>query len=176
MGWLNWDERRKVFKETKIQAEYICDHCGEPIAASELPVIDPKGGYYPKDEGQPDFLPKKPKKSYHRKCQDIRSGKRPKVEQELPQKKSPKETQQSPEPKVKLKNNGHASKKLIKVAEAILEALRKRPKHKWSVWELVLALRDTYSQAEIRGAANYLKTEGLMTRKNGVLRPTSTKP
>lgn len=175
MGWLNWDERKKVFQGTKIQAEYMCDHCNEPIPASELPVIDPKGGYYPKDAGQPDFLPKHPKRSYHRKCEDVRRGKRPKHPQPEPKVKSPqKESKQSPAPKVK--NNGHASKKLLKVAEKILETMKKKPKFAWSVWELVLALRDTYSQAEIRGAANYLKTEGLMTRKNGVLRVSTPKP
>lgn len=174
MGWLTWEERDQIWKQDKIRAEYNCDFCLKPISSTELPVIDPKGGYHKKEAGQPDFLSPHPKKSYHYRCDQIRRGKRPKDEPKSP----PKESKQSPEPKQQkeVKNNGHASKKLVRIGEVVLETVRKRPKHLWNVWEVVLALRDRYKQAEIRGACNYLKTEGLLKRKNRVLRPTTKHP
>lgn len=174
MGWIDFDERARVFKATGVQCEYLCDlpDCGKPISYGELPVIDPKGGYYPKPEGAASMLTApRPKRTFHIRCDQIRRGKRPKEDlNPKEEKKSKKESR-----KEEVQNNGHASKKLIRLGERVLETIRKKPKKEWSVWEVILALRDQEKQKDIRAACNYLKAEGLLVRKNGVLVPKSKK-
>lgn len=82
MGWLTPKEQRKIKKEFKVQALYLCDHCEKPIALSDFPVIDPKGGYHPWPDDYPvaarQLSAREPKRTYHlHPCNDELRGKRP---------------------------------------------------------------------------------------------------
>lgn len=70
MGWITHEQQAYVKRQYKRGAQYICDadFCGEPIFHGELPVVDPKGGYFPKPPNSPDFVPREPKVTYHQRC------------------------------------------------------------------------------------------------------------
>lgn len=72
---MNQQQRSEVLDKFKVDVQFLCDRCLLPIIGA--PYIDVLGGYFPKPAHLPDFLPKQPKKTYDKTCDQIRRGKLP---------------------------------------------------------------------------------------------------
>lgn len=165
MGWMRPFEQQQVLSLYLRHAEFRCDYCKQPIYIDELHVEDPKKGYFPKEEGTPSFLPKKPKWTIHlHPCNDYLLGKRREYSDERGRKIIIKSKQESP--KVK--------KKVLPIAERILDEMRQKKKVKWNVAKVLQTLREktlkhNFKASLIRRAIRYLKATDQIVKKNGHL-------
>lgn len=76
MGYiLSESEQRYIQQLYGYKAQYRCDYeeCGLPIFVIQIPVVDPKGGYY-KRTGGDLFSHLKAKRTYHQSCDKARRG------------------------------------------------------------------------------------------------------
>lgn len=84
MGWMTLWERKLVAQLYGVLAEYRCDYCRQPMPIGSVPVVDPKGGYFPRPKDTPVFVAQHPKKTYHNHpCNDLRLGKKPLYEEDI---------------------------------------------------------------------------------------------
>lgn len=130
----------------------VCNRCEKPIVG--LVYVDPKGGYFKKPEGTPDFLPRMAKVTYCLECNNEVHGR-----------KAPVQKQQSNQPSAQTLG----SKMLEKLAWKVVETIRADRKRKWQVWDLITMLKQIASQKDLRTTCNWLKKQGYIKRKDGAL-------
>jgi hypothetical protein len=168
MGWVDNGDRQDLFEQYGKLAStihYICDYkeCGKPILGSELMVEDPKGGYYEKPKGTPDFLPKKAKRTYHMRCADIVFKRRPPK-----QKKKKSRGTEAAEPEEKGHTNSKAAKRIRKHVLKLIAA--KAPRPYWTVVKMLKRLKkDGEKKPLARKVIRQLRDERVILRKNGYL-------
>jgi len=179
MGWINQEEQKRVREKFGVSADCMCDGCGKPIVG--LVYIDPKGGYFPKPPGLPDFLPKKPKRTFCQECDDTKTGKHrpPKpighvtvngdgsVSVKVKAGTKDAEPPKAKKPVVTATPSGPKSTK--RLATKMLELLDADRKKKWKVSDLRELLSQAHSSKQIREALNYLWAGNYLSRENGRL-------
>jgi len=182
MGWIDQEEQKRVRVKFGVSADSMCDGCGKPIVG--LVFIDPKGGYFPKPPGLPDFLPRKPRRTFCQECDDNKTGKvRPpkpvghvtvhgdgsvsvKVGAGRPQ--QPEKAAVSKTTVSSVAAVGPKSTK--RLAAKMLELLDADRKKKWKVSDLRELLGAAHSGKHIREALNFLWAGNYLARENGGLR------
>lgn len=172
MGWLNHTQQQEVLSKYGKQAIYRCDYdeCKSPgqlIFVGQLEVQDPRGGYFPKPEGAPDFLPKQPKRTYHLECDRLRRGVRVKE-----QKKKERE-----ESKPVVADNGYVPKAIQKIADMILAVIVKKPKKEyWTAKRCFQQFKGEAPKKELRRAVRHLRKTGMLRREGRYLYPGKPSP
>ena len=157
MGWLDHFEQQQVLTLYGRRAEYRCDECRQPIFENELPIIDSKKGNYPKDPKAGPYASPRPKVTYHRQCDDIRRGKRPRFRPEVKKEESPKKVVEASGPKVE------------KIAKKIVEAIANKPrKNYWDVGKII-ALFEKPDKGLIRQVVRDMRAHGKLIRKKSHL-------
>jgi len=196
MGWIDQEEQKIVREKFGVSVDNMCDGCGKPIVG--LVFIDPKGGYFPKPPGLPDFLPKKPRRTFCQECDDNKTGKvrPPKAvgsvtvhgdgSVSVKVKKGKEETVGAKEQFDAQMKVDHAKKMgrvirsdiaaqaagkgTTRLAQKMLELLEANRKKKWKVSDLRELLSSAHSSKQIREALNYLWAGAFLKRENGGLR------
>ena len=163
MGWMKPWQQQQVLTLYGIQATYRCDYCQQPILVNQLHVEDPKGGYYPRTrEDINGFRGPRAKKTYHlHPCDEIRRGKRLAYQEDPPA---------AVAPKTEKEKKTQEPVKAGKLEKKIIETIQGQPKKKWTVWDIILALREKYPQPKIRTAVRNLKADGTIKKKDGCLK------
>ena len=151
MGWMNAEEQRHSKKKTSINAQYMCDECHEPIRSGEVPVVDPKGGYYPWPANLPEnakpFLSRNPKVTYHLQCDRIRRGVRVK---EKPDKKH------------------HMGEALRSALEAVKGMIQSKPKTGyWTKEKCCQKLKEEHDKKYVLRAIRELRSAKQLKKKHG---------
>lgn len=161
MGWMSYWEQQQVLSLYGRHARFRCNHCRQPIYIDELHVEDPKKGYFPKEEGTPNFLPRKAKWTIHlHPCNDELLGKHPVYTDERGRNVLIK-TKESP--------NGTPSRRVLHIAERILEAMQKKNKTDWNVARCIATFQQQFKKPQIRQAVRHLKATDQIIKKNGHL-------
>jgi len=177
MGWLNTTEQANVLLLYGFRAEYRCNRCNLPIKMGEVPVVDPKGGYFPKDEKTPAFLSPRPKKTYHGTCDEIMRGKRPAFSEDEPTAGDKPKSKKSAEPKEKVKpkvaeptSSGSVKKTALKIQEAVAA----KPKSEyWTVGKCIDLFPDSSvaKKSLVRQVVRDMLADGRLIRKGHFLYP-----
>lgn len=143
MGVLNSFERRCLEALYGRSALYRCNKCTRPIWSTEIPIVDPKGGYFKLPPSVNTFGSKysKPKVTYCRECDLIRRGK---VVTDAPTEKA-------------------VSSKEVRIA--IIKLIRAKPKKEWTNGLLIRKFAGTYEAPMIREAIKVLRRKGRLVRK-----------
>lgn len=188
MGWIDQEAQNRVRAKFGVSADHMCDGCGRPIVG--LVYIDPKGGYFPKPPGLPDFLPRKPKRTFCQECDDAKTGKHrpPKPIGHVTVNgdgsvsvKVGKGTKDAEPPKVEKPTIQYTGspvphtfvgpKSTKRLAQKMLDLLVADRKKKWKVSDLRELLSSAHSSKQIREALNHLWAGNFLIRENGGLRP-----
>jgi hypothetical protein len=152
VGWLNERSQQQIFQLFGRSALYICDRCGRPIWAGELPVVRPKGGYYelPKSVNQYGSRYSRPKLTYCQDCDRIRRGLEPRGA----------ETATTP-----------TEPTMDDVKKWVMKLITKRPDKGWKVFMVVKRLRSRAEGKMISTAIRELKQVGKLKRIKRCLIP-----
>lgn len=161
MGWVDHSEQQEILSTYRLHATYRCDYCEKPIFNHQLMVIDPKGGYHPKDKSEPDFLPAKPKRTYHTKCNE-------EIMASLKKKKG-KKGKDAPE----VPGESKAPASVSKLSKRILSVIEKKPKpDHWTVTRIIrLFVKKGERKPIIRRAVRLLKNSDQLVKNGKFLYP-----
>lgn len=164
MGWINDFEQQQLLTLYGRLAQHRCNRCKQPIFVDEILVIDPKGGYFPRPPGMPEFLAARPKRTYHRKCDDIKRGRKLRdaypgvgvVEKGGPRKEKP--------------GKEKKSAKVPKAERLVLKLLTDKPrKQYWTKGKIITLLwkKTKTKRNDLRAAIRSLHSQGLI-KKTGL--------
>ena len=171
MGWLTPEQQQEVRRIHRMVALYSCDLCGKPISILEMPVINPRKGYFKwNKERSPkecrSFHMREPKVTYHQGyCNDERLGRKHKTKKEKEMaktKKKDKKDKKKASAKKTVKSNP-------KVEKAVLSLITKKENH-YDKARLIAKLKDKYEKAEIRDAITTLWSAKKIRKDTGKLK------
>lgn len=147
MGWLTYEQQRKIKKKYKVHCYYECNFCNLPIPPGALFEIDPKGGYFPWPKNKPincrSFTAREPKVTYHigGDCEDMRKGRN----------------------KRKL-----FKKQILQASEYILDKIEENKKKCWTKERCIRRIKKKgYSDKVAIKAMRFIRKEKLVKKKKG---------